>query len=64
MYVVSELTTGFGIVNSFKKWFAIEKTKRSIDKNKDLVDLWIKTANVKYGELSEAINIDTKTPYC
>ncbi|MGN4929673.1 hypothetical protein [Bacillus cereus group sp. MYBK14-1] len=56
MHVVSELTTGFGITNSFKRWFAIEKTKRRIDKNKDRVDLWIKTANAKYGELNELIS--------
>ncbi|MDT3498456.1 hypothetical protein NLU03_30265 [Bacillus toyonensis] len=53
---VSELTTGFGITNGFKKWFAIEKSKRRIDKNKDRVDLWIKTANEKYGALNEVIS--------
>ncbi|MED1535449.1 hypothetical protein [Bacillus pseudomycoides] len=56
MHVVSELTTGFGITNGFKKWFAIEKSKRRIDKNKDRVDLWIKTANAKHGALNEVIS--------
>jgi len=39
MHVVFELTTGYGITNSFKQWFAIEKAKRRISKNKDRVDL-------------------------
>ncbi|MBX0352980.1 hypothetical protein ACW4EZ_21600 [Bacillus toyonensis] len=56
MHVVSELTTGFGITHSFKKWFAIEKAKRRIDENKERVDLWIKTANAKYGALNEVIS--------
>ncbi|ANC08060.1 MULTISPECIES: hypothetical protein [Bacillus cereus group] len=56
MHVVSELTTGFGITNSFKKRFAIEKAKRRIDENKERVDLWIKTANAKYGALNEVIS--------
>ncbi|PGA89896.1 hypothetical protein [Bacillus toyonensis] len=56
MHVVSELTTGFGIANSFKKWFAIEKAKRKIDENEERVDLWIKTVNAKYGALNEVIS--------
>ncbi|EKS8370726.1 hypothetical protein P4418_02750 [Bacillus thuringiensis] len=56
MHVVSELTTGFGITNSFKKRFAIEKAKRRIDENRERVDLWIKTANAKYGALNEVIS--------
>ncbi|WP_197233006.1 hypothetical protein [Bacillus cereus] len=44
-----------GITNSFKKGFAIEKTKRKVDKNKDGVDLWIKTANAKYGAWNKVI---------
>ncbi|MDA2214023.1 hypothetical protein [Bacillus cereus] len=64
MHVVSELTTGYGITKSFKQAFAIEKVKRRIDKNKDRVDLWIKTANAKHGELNRIISINNKTPYC
>ncbi|MEC3155967.1 hypothetical protein P9Z94_07585 [Bacillus thuringiensis] len=56
MHVVSELTTGYGIANSFKKWFAIEKAKCRIDTNKEHVDLWIKGTNAKYGELNELIS--------
>ncbi|PEE42810.1 hypothetical protein [Bacillus pseudomycoides] len=56
MHVVSELTTGYGITNSFKRWFAIEKAKRRIDKNKDRVDLWIKTSSAKHGALNEVIS--------
>ncbi|MGH0944613.1 hypothetical protein ACQVTS_26020 [Bacillus mycoides] len=56
MHVVSELTAGFGITNSFKKRFAIEKAKRRIDENKERVDLWVNTANAKYGVLNEIIS--------
>ncbi|MFF2242335.1 hypothetical protein [Bacillus thuringiensis] len=45
MHVVSELTTGYGIANSFEKWFAIEKAKCRIDTNKKRVQLWIKGTN-------------------
>ncbi|PHE99958.1 hypothetical protein COF81_09580 [Bacillus pseudomycoides] len=60
MHVVSELTTGFGITSSFKKCFAIKKAKIRIDKNKERVDLWIKTANAKNRELNKIISIDTE----
>ncbi|PFW97663.1 hypothetical protein [Bacillus pseudomycoides] len=56
MYVISELTTGYGIANGFKKWFAIEKAKRRIDTNKERVDLWIKATNAKHGALNEVIS--------
>ncbi|PEW70518.1 MULTISPECIES: hypothetical protein [Bacillus cereus group] len=46
--VISESTTSYGIANSFKKWFAIEKAKCRIDTNKERVDLWIKGTNAKY----------------
>lgn len=59
----NRLTNCFRIANSLKNGLLL-KNKRRIDKNKDLVDLWIKTVNAKYGELNEIINIDTKTPYC
>ncbi|MEB9422114.1 hypothetical protein P4I85_15230 [Bacillus cereus] len=56
MHVVSELTSGYGITKSFKRWFAIEKAKQRIDKNKEQIDLWIKTNNAKYGALNQLIS--------
>ncbi|MBE7095435.1 hypothetical protein [Bacillus cereus] len=56
MHVVSELTTGYGITNSFKQWFAVKKAKRRIDTNKELVELWINTTNAKFGALNELIS--------
>ncbi|PDY44242.1 hypothetical protein COM88_35790, partial [Bacillus cereus] len=56
MHVVSELTSGYGITKSFKRWFAVEKAKQRIDKNKEQIDLWIKTNNAKYGALNQLIS--------
>ncbi|CAM4399862.1 hypothetical protein BAMA_12520 [Bacillus manliponensis] len=57
MHVVSEATTGYGIVNSFNPQFAIKKAKRRIDTNKERVDLWINATNAKFGALNDIISV-------